>query len=888
MGSRNRFRKRDPKKNNAVGNLAGNIIKNTVSTAKRAYNHRSDVLAIRQAEITGDKSKFTERQKTLDRPIGTKATLNGKPVMWAGDSYGYQSPESYKKLEKEGHFRAGDVGYQRVQSDMADGLLDMLGEENATKLAETIQAVTTAYEENTPGGLKDVITKGGELFSQINEQVSKTTGVSPQITGDVLTELATVGTGKAISATGKGALKIAKKTDIGSRVQELQRGLRGRSAKPLNTGGSVGASGAPTTPRQQTLRDADPYSGRRLDNDAADAIQKVSTKTAPKNTVNSKGQTRGAGKAKRAQQTAERNAVETRRQELLTQRDQNLRMIGYEHRAAARNPNTSVEQFGQQTRGQQAQQNVVRRREAADRNGRNTWRRREKDAQRRGGNGTGALPMENEYDTITNVDRVGIAGNAPGTVRAGSANARIQAPRNRNTVDGRRVINDSETRALRQREADNQARAVRRQRQQIDRNQEEIVLRNQIKGKPNRQKAAIKRAKDMGNGRLAEANYTRRAAAANETAERVTKKGLDGDDNPAGSLRRNGRIRKIVEEQWPEEFVDRKQMQAARPANTLKNGKKKVADTTRQAKANANARRAAKAKTRAERLKIGIKSRQGSGEKASAKYASGSQPTKGGKEGSRLFTPRNRAEAAQRAGSKLNAKHSEFGRNAVVAGGKAAYANTHTIGTKKVHDVGFRSTNLGKQYARDAERKLRGDKVTPKSKTKRRQDSAVIKNNLATVFSKVKEGDIVEATPIEGINGRNGRAKLYDRMSKGALKADADDNISSRRMADNKWKNLGETKEWDPEELRKDLDALTQPTQEQLRGKAVGGASQLQIKGKNVSGTKALSIDKQTRPKTNTRTNTKRQQQALSRISKFAKKNGMSPEEAIQYLQSKR
>ena len=882
MGSRNRFRKRNPKKNNAVGNLAGNIFKNTVSTAQRAYNHRSDMLAIRAAEITGDKSKFTERQKTLDRPIGSKATLNGKPVLWAGDSYAWQSPESFKKLEKEGHFRAGDIGYGRGQNDMADGLLDMLGEENATKLAETIQAVATAYEENTPGGLKDVIAKGGELFSQINEQVSKTTGVSPQITGDVLTELATVGTGKAIGATGKGALKIAKKTDIGSRVQELQRGLRGKSAKPLNTGGSVGAAGAPKTAQQQILSQADPYTGRRLDNDAADGIQKLATKTAPKNTVNSKGQTRGAGKAERTQQAAERNAVETRRQQLQTQGDNRRSAL------AERPAQGDVDQFSQQTRGQQAQQNVVRRREAANNNGRNTWRRREQDAQRRGGNGTGALPMENEYDTITNVDRVGIAGNAPGIVRAGSDNARIQAPRNRNTIDGRRVINDSETRALRQREADNQARAVRRQRQQIDRNQEEIVLRNQIKGKPNRQKAAIKRAKEMGNGRLAEANYTRRAAAANETAKKVIQKGIDGDENPAGSLRRNGRIRKLVEPQWPEEFVDRKQMQAARPANTLKNGKKKVADTTRQAKDNAAARRATKAKRRAERLKIGIKSRQGSGEKASAKYASGSQPAKGGKEGSRLFTPRNRAEAAQRAGSKLNAKHSEFGRNAVVAGGKAAYANTHSMGTQKIHDVGFRSTNLGKQYARDAERKLRGDKVTPKSKTKRRQDSAVIKNNLATVFSKVKEGDIVEATPIEGINGRNGRAKLYDRMSKGALRADEDDNISSRRLANNKWKNLGETKEWDPEELRKDLDALTQPTQEQLRGKAVGGASQLKIKGKNVSGTKALSIDKQTRPKTNTRTNTKRQKQALSRISKFAKKNGVSTEEAIQYLQSKR
>ena len=41
------------------------------------------------------------------RPIGSKAVLNGKPVIWSGDGYEWQSPESHKKLKQSGHFNIG-------------------------------------------------------------------------------------------------------------------------------------------------------------------------------------------------------------------------------------------------------------------------------------------------------------------------------------------------------------------------------------------------------------------------------------------------------------------------------------------------------------------------------------------------------------------------------------------------------------------------------------------------------------------------------------------------------------------------------------------------------------------------------------------------------------
>ena len=46
------------------------------------------------------------------RPIGSKATLKGKPVQWAGPDYGWQSPESFKKLEDEEYFAPGE-GFSR-------------------------------------------------------------------------------------------------------------------------------------------------------------------------------------------------------------------------------------------------------------------------------------------------------------------------------------------------------------------------------------------------------------------------------------------------------------------------------------------------------------------------------------------------------------------------------------------------------------------------------------------------------------------------------------------------------------------------------------------------------------------------------------------------------
>lgn len=35
------------------------------------------------------------------RPVGSKAVLNGKPVVWGGDNYGWQSPASFSKIPQQ-------------------------------------------------------------------------------------------------------------------------------------------------------------------------------------------------------------------------------------------------------------------------------------------------------------------------------------------------------------------------------------------------------------------------------------------------------------------------------------------------------------------------------------------------------------------------------------------------------------------------------------------------------------------------------------------------------------------------------------------------------------------------------------------------------------------
>lgn len=100
--------------------------------------------------------------------------------------------------------------------------------------------------------------------------------------------------------------------------------------------------------------------------------------------------------------------------------------------------------------------------------------------------------------------------------------------------------------------------------------------------------------------------------------------------------------------------------------------------------------------------------------------------------------------------------------------------------------------------------------MTPERKALR---SANIKYQAGQILERVQPGDTASALPLESDSGRNPRAKVYDRMTKGALKGMEDDfgeiHIQSKKGKGNKWTNMvGEEKSFDPKKLKEPLTNL--------------------------------------------------------------------------------
>jgi len=53
-----------------------------------------------QRAIEEERMIRDEMTANEERPFGTEAVLGGKPVMWGGDDYGWQSPESFKNIKR--------------------------------------------------------------------------------------------------------------------------------------------------------------------------------------------------------------------------------------------------------------------------------------------------------------------------------------------------------------------------------------------------------------------------------------------------------------------------------------------------------------------------------------------------------------------------------------------------------------------------------------------------------------------------------------------------------------------------------------------------------------------------------------------------------------------
>ena len=199
-----------------------------------------------------------DRRSDRQRPIGSEAVLNGKPVLWAGPDLKWQSPETFKKLKEEGY--KGNQDYMLLGG--WQGHRARLGITEALKTAAPVlEPIATAagdqYEQFKRGNplgawyLESVgqgVGWGLNKLEQGTTATSRALGIDPfwgNTAIETAVELATpyVST-TALKAANKG-LKIADKLPGFpiSRIQEAARDLTGGVAIPMNTPGSVGAAG---------------------------------------------------------------------------------------------------------------------------------------------------------------------------------------------------------------------------------------------------------------------------------------------------------------------------------------------------------------------------------------------------------------------------------------------------------------------------------------------------------------------------------------------------------------------------------------------------------------------------------------------------------------------
>jgi hypothetical protein len=203
--------------------LAGQILDPIVRQSRRVIDWSGRVFEGRSQELQGVPA--AQRNEEV-RPIGTPAVLNGQPVKWAGQNYGWQSEASYNQLQKEGEFRFGEITGQRIMGDITQGVGQVIksipepikqtavdvAKAGAAQAAEAYYSLPLYQQQQIVAGLQFV--RGGVNFvGDFMEEVSRRTNTSRFITD----ELVTLGTGKVLKAgftATKPAVTQAVKTGV--------------------------------------------------------------------------------------------------------------------------------------------------------------------------------------------------------------------------------------------------------------------------------------------------------------------------------------------------------------------------------------------------------------------------------------------------------------------------------------------------------------------------------------------------------------------------------------------------------------------------------------------------------------------------------------------------
>lgn len=81
------------------------------------------------------------------RPIGSEAVLNGQPVFWSGQNYGWQSKGSFDKLMDEGQFRMGGIAAQRIGNSITESIPQEVKDFATEKITDAANAAVDFYQD---------------------------------------------------------------------------------------------------------------------------------------------------------------------------------------------------------------------------------------------------------------------------------------------------------------------------------------------------------------------------------------------------------------------------------------------------------------------------------------------------------------------------------------------------------------------------------------------------------------------------------------------------------------------------------------------------------------------------------------------------------------------
>jgi hypothetical protein len=260
-------------------------------------------------------------ENDLKKPgVGQQATQNGKPVVYSGENYGYQSPASHQKLKEEGKFRAGTQALDRISSSAGRAV-----RQHAPAVAQHFDNIKADQQRSAAAQDRAIRNTAGNRVANALQQdatdnllnkASKATNVDRRIVG------ATAATAQA--AIGKAAYKGAASSNltprsVGAAARADVAGTTGRRIYRPAVKGAVTPSGKPVSGRTapykitngevlpprpgQTRASSSPGIARRITKEQAQANAAKAAKASPSSTPN-RGLTSGGTTAKNAGQKA--------------------------------------------------------------------------------------------------------------------------------------------------------------------------------------------------------------------------------------------------------------------------------------------------------------------------------------------------------------------------------------------------------------------------------------------------------------------------------------------------------------------------------------------------------------------------------------------------------